>query len=327
MSSSPCRSRRRKRSTNWRRSPTTSSAFRRRHFSGRSGCTTSTSTRLRTTKSWPCWMPHEKLPADPTSASPAHLRTIGSSASGGMERRYAPGESGPCVTHHRRRAARKQRRRASDTARDHPGVRPDRPAVLRRTGGADRADAPRAGRGPQVDLRRPVPACAELLHDAAGTGGAAARHLYRLAPARHTRRPDRRHPVRPPRLPGDPGALGRLRAVPGHRLAGQPVLRAQGGDPRRRDRGGHPRRPAGAGHARPYGDGGGGVHRPLRVPGAVPGHHPGGRADWMGGIALAARTVRRDIPRIVTEATSTTPPSGDWRKRPAPPPREPCGWS
>ena len=54
---------------------------------------------------------------------------------------------------------------------------------LRRAGRADRGDAPHPGRGEALDLREPVPARAELLHAAAGPGGAAARDLYRLAAA------------------------------------------------------------------------------------------------------------------------------------------------
>ena len=54
---------------------------------------------------------------------------------------------------------------------------------------ADRRDAPHPGRRKTVDLREPVSACAELLHAAAGPGGAAARDLYRLADAPHAGRP------------------------------------------------------------------------------------------------------------------------------------------
>ena len=58
-----------------------------------------------------------------------------------------------------------------------------RRAQLRRPGRPDRGDASHPGRGEELDLRRPLPARAELLHAAAGAGGAAACDLYRLAAA------------------------------------------------------------------------------------------------------------------------------------------------
>ena len=64
-----------------------------------------------------------------------------------------------------------------------------------------------------VDRRGPVPARAQLLHAPARPGGAAARHLYRLADAPHEGRADRRHPVRParasPRSWSCPGSMPR----------------------------------------------------------------------------------------------------------------------
>src|ERR1044072_5487296 len=48
-------------------------------------------------------------------------------------------------------------------------------------GGPDRHDAPDDGRREKVDRRAAFPACAELLHAAAGSGSAKARDLYRLA--------------------------------------------------------------------------------------------------------------------------------------------------
>ena len=59
---------------------------------------------------------------------------------------------------------------------------------FRRSGRPDRGDAPHPGRGEALDLREPFPARAQLLHAAAGSRGAAARDLYRLADAPHARR-------------------------------------------------------------------------------------------------------------------------------------------
>ena len=70
---------------------------------------------------------------------------------------------------------------------------------LRRPGGPDRGDASHPGRGEELDFRKPFSACAELLHAAAGPGGAAACDLYRLADAPDRRRHHGRRPVHPAR--------------------------------------------------------------------------------------------------------------------------------
>ena len=67
---------------------------------------------------------------------------------------------------------------------------------LRRAGRPDRDHASRAGRAEALDLRAALPACAELLHAAARTRGAAARHLHRLADAPHLGRHRGRRAVR-----------------------------------------------------------------------------------------------------------------------------------
>ena len=60
-----------------------------------------------------------------------------------------------------------------------------RRALLRRAGGADRRDAPHPRRREALGEPAALPPRAQLLHAAAGTRGAAARHLPRLAAARH----------------------------------------------------------------------------------------------------------------------------------------------
>ena len=107
---------------------------------------------------------------------------------------------GTAMTEPRARTPERAARRYSSnrrTARAHPrrGV-PLLAAAglleLRRTGGPDRADASRTGRREALDFRAALPACAQLLHGAAGSGGAAARDLHRLADAPHVGRHRRR---------------------------------------------------------------------------------------------------------------------------------------
>ena len=105
---------------------------------------------------------------------------------------------------------------------------------LRRAGRADRRHAPGAGRAAPLDLGTPLPARARLLHGAAGTGGAAAGDLHRLADAQDPRRNRRRRPVRPA-VARDPDRV--VLGLPGAwRRAGdrRRVLRHQAGS--RRDR-------------------------------------------------------------------------------------------
>jgi hypothetical protein len=103
-----------------------------------------------------------------------------------------------------------------------------RAAQLRRTGRPDRGDASRTGGATQVDQRRPLPAHAELLHVAAGTGGGAAGHLYWPAAAADGRRIDCRRAVRTARLCDHPGVEHRLCALWPCAPAGGSVLRAEG---------------------------------------------------------------------------------------------------
>ncbi len=81
------------------------------------------------------------------------------------------------------------------------GSRPE----LRRSRRPDCRDAPDHRRGETLDRRHALPARAELLHAPAGTGGTAARHLYRLASAQDEGAllP---HPVRAAGRAGDHGA-------------------------------------------------------------------------------------------------------------------------
>ena len=109
-----------------------------------------------------------------------------------------------------------------------------RRAQLRRPGRADRGDAPHPGRGKKLDLREPVPACAELLHAAAGTGGAAACDLYRLAVAPDRRRHHGRRSVHPARRRRHHGIELHLRGLWQCRLRRGGVLRTEGGGARHR---------------------------------------------------------------------------------------------
>src|SRR6185503_9493627 len=94
------------------------------------------------------------------------------------------------------------------------GLAQDRLPVVRRSGRPDRADAPHTGRREEMDRRAALPACAELLHAAAGAGGDPARNVCRLAAARRARRADRWNPVRAAWRAGDAGAQPALRARP-----------------------------------------------------------------------------------------------------------------
>ena len=69
-------------------------------------------------------------------------------------------------------------------------------AQLRWASWPDRGDASHSGRRKALDRRNAIPARAELLHAAAGTGGARARHLHRLAVASGAGRHRRRNTVR-----------------------------------------------------------------------------------------------------------------------------------
>ena len=161
---------------------------------------------------------------------------------------------------------------ASDLRRGDEGLGDHRLPLLRGPGRADRADAQDAGRGAEVDIGTPLPACPQLLHAPPGTGGTAARHLCRLAAPRHAWRARRRYAVRASRPRRHPCALGALRRLSRDGVARHAVLRAQGGRARDRARSRGADRAAGAqdeprrGHCRRR------VRRHLRPRRAVPGH-------------------------------------------------------
>ena len=121
-----------------------------------------------------------------------------------------------------------------------------------------------------MDLRAALPACPQLLHAAPRAGGAAARHLCRLAAPWHARRPRRRDPVRAPRPRSSSSSSLPLCRLSRDGVARHAVLRAQGGGARHRARGGGADRPAGAQDQPRRGHRGGGVRRHLRPRRAVP---------------------------------------------------------
>ena len=159
------------------------------------------------------------------------------------------------------------------------GLGEDRRPQLRRAGRADRGDAPHSGRGEALDRRTAIPACAELLHAAAGTGSAAAHGVHRLAAASHARRPRRRDVVRAARIGRDHGAVLAVRRARRRAGGGGAVLRPQGGGAGDRAGSGRAHRPAGAEERRDGGDRGRGLRRHLLLRRAVPADHPDGRAD------------------------------------------------
>ena len=116
-------------------------------------------------------------------------------------------------------------------------------AQLRRAGRTDRRDAPHRRRRAPLDLRSPLPACAELLSPPAGTRSAAACHLHRLAHAQDARRSGRRRSVRRAGRHRSHGAQLDLRHLGQCQLRRRLVLRPQGRGARRRHRGRAARRP------------------------------------------------------------------------------------
>ena len=157
------------------------------------------------------------------------------------------------------------------------GVAARRHALLRRAGRPDRGHAPHPRRRETLDLREPVPACAELLHAAAGPGGAAARHLYRLADASHRRRPHGGRAVHPARHHRHHGAELHLRGLRQCRLRRGAVLRAEGRGARDRDPGAGAGRQARAAQQRHAGAGGDRLRRDLLLQRPLPDHHHRGR--------------------------------------------------
>ena len=117
---------------------------------------------LRTTSN--AW--HAALRCSTTSIDTSATRSPGEQGAGTSEMDQASDTS---------RSARHRPVMTSRFARGGRGLGEDRRPQLRRAGRADRGDAPHSGRGEALDRRRSVPACAELLHAAAGTGSAASR--------------------------------------------------------------------------------------------------------------------------------------------------------
>ena len=177
--------------------------------------------------------------------------------------------------------------------RGRTGMGEDRGPQLRRAGRADRGDAPHPGRGEALDRRGPVPARAELLHAAAGTGSAAARGVHRLAAASHARRRRRRDVVRAARIGRDHGAVLAVRR-PRRRADGRgAVLRPQGGGAGDRAGSGRAHRPPGAEERGHGGDRGRGLRRHLLLRRALSADHPDGRADRSCGRQGGARRLPR----------------------------------
>ncbi len=147
---------------------------------------------------------------------------------------------------------------------------------LRRPGGADRHDAHGPGGAPPLDQRASLPACAKLHHGPAWTRGPAARHLHRLADARHPGRHPGRGPVR--------AAVARHPDRPDLGLSGLWRRAGGGGDPLRDQAGGHRHRGLrrlayrlpGPAQRGPVGHRRGGLRGDLRAEYSVPIHRPGG---------------------------------------------------
>ena len=113
---------------------------------------------------------------------------------------------------------------------------------LRRPGRADRGHAPHPGRGKELDLREPFPARAQLLHAAAGPGGAAACDLYRLAVAPDRRRHHGRRPVHSARHHRHHGPELYLRGLSAMSASSRRCSSAEGRGAGDRDPGRGPRR-------------------------------------------------------------------------------------
>ena len=162
-----------------------------------------------------------------------------------------------------------------------PDLAEDRPAVVRRTGRPDRADAQGAGRREEVDRRAALSVRAQLLHAAAGPRGDAARDLCRLAPARARRRADGGAAVRAAGRAGRAGAERALRRVRQAAAQRSAVPRRQGGRAGDRGRGAVAGRQAGAEGQRRLGDRRARVPRHLLLRHALPGDRAGRRALWL----------------------------------------------
>ncbi len=147
---------------------------------------------------------------------------------------------------------------------------PHRAALLRRAGGADRAHASGPGRRAPLAGRAHVPVRLELLHAVAGPRGHAARHLFRLAPARRPRRPGGGAAVRRAGRAARAGAVDPLRRLRPDPAGGGPVYRRQGRRPRHRAGGAGPAGAARLEGRRRLACRRGGLRRPLLPGPAVP---------------------------------------------------------
>ena len=120
-------------------------------------------------------------------------------------------------------------------------LRRHRLSFVRRTGGADRPDAPRDPGRKEMGRRSRLPSRAVVLHAFARPRGDAAGHLDRLAAARGQGRADRGRAVRPARGGGRAGPYAALRGH-GRCAAGQGAFHRRAGRCHRRgDRGVDPR--------------------------------------------------------------------------------------
>ncbi len=138
--------------------------------------------------------------------------------------------------------------------------------------------------------RRPVPACAELLHAAAGAGGAATRHLSRLADAWRARRARGRAAVHPAGCRGDAGAVGDLRDARRGADRRRAVLRPEMRRARAGGRGAAARRQARPAWRGALGAGGGGLPRAGLLRRALP---AGGAGRARHRLCLPGRLRRR----------------------------------
>ena len=175
------------------------------------------------------------------------------------------------------------RRQLAAFRRGLPRLAEDRLHQLRRAGRPDRHDAPHAGRREKVDRRAALPACAEFLHAAAGTGGAEARHLHWLGAARRARRACGRHPVRAAGRAGDAGLEPCLRARARRLVDRRRAVRHQGGGAGDRGRGAAAHRQARAEDAAALRARGRGVRRHFLSQRAVSADRRGGGADRLVG--------------------------------------------
>ena len=185
-------------------------------------------------------------------------------------------------------------KRFAEFRRSVPAVAQDRMHQLRRSGRADRHDAPHGRRREEMARRAALPACAELLHAAAGAGGAKARDLHRLGAARRARRPGGRHPVcaagRAVHARPEPALRARARRPVDRRRA----VRHQGGRAGDRDRSAAAHRQARAEDAAALRARGRGLRRDLLSQRAISGHRRACGADRLSGGAPRAGAGRAE---------------------------------